>query len=449
MIKERAIKDISISPILILLLVSIAIFVSHVIVMTTTGDTHYPMALTELLIDSIILTVLLFPLLYFLVFKPLLKQIGAREKSQLQLLSNERKFRDLVDSMNEGLIVQNNGGRITYVNQCFADMINLPKSELVDTELVSLLDKTNSENLVIFLENEANNTKSEIVWKVNGGKDIHSLVAVSIIYDEDSNIAGRILVITDITKRKEAELKLLIANDKMKEADNIKSEFLSMVSHEIRTPINVVFGFTNIIKEEYGETLSKELDGYVNSVKNGLNRLIRTIDLILNTALEISDLTKYEYNNINISNDILPVIYKDFEPIAKDKGISISTNITSDKKVYADEYSIKQILMHLLDNAIKFTEKGEVVISAYENTNNEFEISIKDTGIGISEAYSHKMFNIFSQEDSSTTRKYDGNGLGLFLVKKYCERNKVQIIVNSVKGEGSTFTLVFENATAS
>lgn len=448
MIKERAIKDISISPILVLLLVSISIFVSHVIVMTTTGDTHYPMALTELLIDSIILTVLLFPLLYFLVFKPLLKQISVREKIHLQLLANERKFRDLVDSMNEGLIVQNNEGKITYVNQCFADMINLPKPVLVDTDLVSLLDITNSENLVIFLENNENSTKSEIVWKVNGGKDIHSLVSASLIYDEYNTNVGKILTVTDITKRKEAELKLILANDKIKEADNIKSEFLSMVSHEIRTPINVVFGFTNIIKEEFGATLSQELDDYIDSIKNGLNRFIRTIDLILNTAIEISDLTKYEYYDIDISNDILPCIIKDYEPIAKEKGISLSYNIFLNKKVYADEYSVKQILTHLVDNAVKFTEEGEVVISAYENTNNEFEISIKDTGIGVSEEYSQKMFNIFSQEDSSTTRKYDGNGLGLFLVKKYCEKNNVKISVISEKGKGSNFTLVFKNLSA-
>lgn len=437
--------DISISPVLILLLVSISIFISHVIVMITTGDSHYPMALTELLIDSIILTAFLFPLLYFLLFKPLLKQISAREKTQLQLLANERKFRDLVDSMNEGLIVQNNDGKITYVNQCFADMVNLSKSELVDTDLVSLLDKTNSEHLVRIIENNENNSNSEIVWKVNGGKDIYSIVSASKIYDENNINVGRILTATDITKRKDVELKLILANEKIKEADNIKSEFLSMVSHEIRTPINVVFGFTNIIKEEYADTLSEELDNYIESIQNGLNRLIRTIDLILNTALEISDQTNYEFKYIDISNSILSNIIKEFGPIASEKGISISSNITFNKEVLVDEYSVKQILTHLIDNAVKFTEEGEIVISAYENTNNELQISIKDTGIGISEEYSHKMFNIFSQEDSSTTRKYDGNGLGLFLVKKYCEKNNVKISVISEKDKGSIFTLAFEN----
>ena len=444
MLKKRIKKDIGISPILVLFIVSVSIFVSHVVVMVTTGDSHYPMVLTELIIDSIILTALLFPLLYFLVFKPLLRQISAREKSQLQLLANERKFRDLVDSMNEGLVVQNNGGKITYVNQCFADMLNFQKKDLVDIDLISLLDKTNTKSLVNIFEHIENNLKADIVWKVNQGKDIHSLVSISKIYDEKNNIAGRILVVTDITMRKEAELKLIHANNKIKEADKIKSEFLSLVSHEIRTPINVVFGFTDIIKEEYGASLSEELDNYIGSIKNGLNRLIRTIDLILNTALEMSELTKYEFINIDISNDILPGIIKDFEPIAKEKGISISSDITFYKKVLADEYSVKQTLTHLLDNAIKFTDDGEVVISAYENSTNEFVISIKDTGIGISEENKHKMFNLFSQEDSSTTRKYDGNGLGLFLVKKYCEKNNVSISVASKKGKGSTFTLVFK-----
>ncbi len=445
MIKEKIVKDISISPILILILVSISIFSSHIIVMLTTGDSHYPMAVTELIIDSIIMTGLLFPLLYFLVSKPLIKQISAREKTHLQLLANERKFRDLVDNMNEGLVVQNTEGIITFVNKCFADIINIPKEELVGFELNELLDKDN----LLILQNHLTNLeqfgtdKVEITWRANKRRNVYTIISPSLIFDENNSVIGRFFVVADITQRKEMELELLKATELVKHSDKVKSDFLHLISHEIRTPVNIVLGFTNLIQEEFNPTA--DIEEYITTIKIGLNRLIRTIDLILNSALEISGVTKFDFKQIDIVHEILQPVLLELSPVAQQKDILISTIYKQFPQIVVDQYSIRQILIHLIENAIKFTNTGgKIEIQVEESANNTILVSISDNGIGISQEYLPKLFNLFSQEDESSTRKYDGNGLGLFLVKKYCEKNIIDLTVESEKEKGSTFTLSFQ-----
>ncbi len=446
--KENINKNISISPILVLFIVSISIFISHIIVMMTTGDSHYTRSYIELLFDSLILTALLFPLLYFLVFRPLLKQIDAREKTRMLLIANERKFRDLVESMNEGLVVQNNEGIITFANKCFADMINFPKEELVGLELNDLLDEKNS----FILQNLLNNYdhavlgKAELTWKANKKPNVYSIISPSFIFDENNNIIGKFLVVSNITQRKEMELELVKANELVKHSDNIKSEFLNLISHEIRTPVNIVLGFTNLIEEEFSH--STELEEYIATIKIGLNRLIRTIDLILNSALEISGLTTLDFKSTDIVREVLQPVLSELSSFAQQKDISISTAFDAVPQVFVDQYSLKQIMIHLVENAIKFTNTGgEIRINVIESSAGKITVTILDNGVGISQEYIPRLFTLFSQEDQSSTRKFDGNGLGLFLVKKYCERNNVQIFVNSEKGKGSSFTLVFANET--
>jgi signal transduction histidine kinase len=113
------------------------------------------------------------------------------------------------------------------------------------------------------------------------------------------------------------------------------------------------------------------------------------------------------------------------------------------KFIIGDEYSIEQIFRNLLENAIKYTNDGKIAVTIYDTSDNKIALDIKDTGIGISEDFLPKMFENFTQEQQGYTRKYDGNGLGLSLVKGYCELNDIEINVESIKGKGSCFTLLF------
>jgi len=136
----------------------------------------------------------------------------------------------------------------------------------------------------------------------------------------------------------------------------------------------------------------------------------------------------------------------EFQSLAKEKNISfVLTKKTDDAFVYADEYSVIQIFSNLVDNAIKFTQEGFVKINVGRNLSGKLVVEVKDSGIGISKEYLPKLFTQFSQEEHGYTRKFEGNGLGLALVKKYCDLNKIEITVQSEKGKGTTFTLTFPN----
>lgn len=440
-------KNLSSTPIYILLIVSISIFISHIVVMLISGDSHYPFSYQELLIDSLVLTALLFPLFYYLVFRPLLNQNTAREKIQMQVVANERKFRDLVENMNEGLIVQNNEGSITFVNNFFANIINFPKEELVGLCINDFLDEENSFILrnLLYNTDQTKIENAEIAWRVNKNHKIYTIITPSFLFDENNDIVGRFLMVSDITQRKEMELELNMAHELEKRSDRIKGEFLKLISHEIRTPINIVFGFLNLIEAKFNH--SSELEGYIDTTKVGLNRLIRTIDLILNSALEISGLTKYDLKPLDIVRDVLDPVVIELRSLAQQKEIRIIAEYETHPKVFADQYCLKQIVIHLIENAIKFTNNGGNIKISIKQSLDNIILVIYDNGIGISEEYLPQLFALFSQEHQGSARKYEGNGLGLYLVKKYCEGNNLQLFVESQKGKGSTFTLMFSNYT--
>lgn len=240
---------------------------------------------------------------------------------------------------------------------------------------------------------------------------------------------------------------LIEAKELAEEADKLKSEFLAQMSHEIRTPINVVLSFTSLVHEEIKDKIDEDLLDAFSSINNAGSRIIRTIDLILNMS-EIQAGT-YDYNpkKINFFDDIITNTYTEFYHMAKQKGIDLKVkNNAGESDIFADEYTLKQTVVNLVDNAIKYTDEGEVSVSLSRNEDYHLILKVTDTGIGISEEYLPNLFKPFSQEEQGYTRKFEGNGLGLALVKKYCELNSAEIEVNSKKGEGTEFIITYKNS---
>jgi len=226
--------------------------------------------------------------------------------------------------------------------------------------------------------------------------------------------------------------------------DQLKSEFLSIVSHEIRTPINVILGNLYLLKEELEDKLSEEQIDSLEIVDQESRRLIRTVDsIILISELKQGTYTQKieEINFENLIQELLP----QFKNSADTKEINVNfINNYCGAVITGDRYTILQMLSHLIDNAVKFTERGGVEISLFKNIDGKICVSVSDTGIGISESFLPKLFEPFTQEDSGYSKKFEGNGLGLALVLECCKLNNAQIKVNSVKGEGSVFTAVFD-----
>jgi PAS domain S-box-containing protein len=246
----------------------------------------------------------------------------------------------------------------------------------------------------------------------------------------------------DIEDIKKREIELQIAKDKAVAADKIKSDFLAQISHEIRTPISAIINFTQLLFDEFKEKENDTFQIAYNSINSAGKRMIRTIDLILNVSEVQAKSYDYLPEKFNIYNDSLLPLFYEFKAAANNKNLTLEIiKETDDLIITRDLYSTTQIFANLIDNAIKYTKSGGVKINIEKH--DKLEIKVSDSGIGISDDYLPSLFEPFTQEETGYTRKFDGTGLGMALVHKYCELNNLSIKVDSKKNMGTTFTVIF------
>ncbi|MHB1687972.1 MAG: hybrid sensor histidine kinase/response regulator [Ignavibacteriaceae bacterium] len=238
-------------------------------------------------------------------------------------------------------------------------------------------------------------------------------------------------------------IELIAAKEQAERSDKLKSEFLNQMSHEIRSPMNAVLNFANLLKEEMLEKLTPDFLEYFDGIDSASHRLMRTVDLILNVSEMQVGTYKPIFSEFDLLKEIIGKIINENRKIVEDKGLKLNFfSALSEAVIVGDNYSIYQIFVNLIDNSIKYTKKGHVSINVSKNGQG-INVSIEDTGIGISEEFLKIMYHPFMQEERGNSRRYEGNGLGLSLVKKYCDLNRIAITVESKKGVGTKFTLFF------
>ena len=235
------------------------------------------------------------------------------------------------------------------------------------------------------------------------------------------------------------------SKEKAEAAVKMKTEFLAQMSHEIRTPINSILSYTQLLKDETINVVPDDLRFSFDMINNGGRRLIRTVDLILNMSELQTGTYEVIIEDCNLA-EILRQLVGEFGTAAKSKKLDlmfINRLDIEEEIVSGDIYTITQIFANLIDNAIKYTLEGSIEVVAFTNEENKLTIDVQDTGIGISQKFQEQLFEPFTQEEQGYTRKFEGNGLGMSLVKEYCKLNGAEISVNSVKDKGSTFTVNF------
>lgn len=224
----------------------------------------------------------------------------------------------------------------------------------------------------------------------------------------------------------------------------LKDEFLAQVSHEIRTPLNIITNYTELLKDELkARGIDEEFKEFFKAINKGSERIVRTIELILNYAQIKENQYSPHFEELNVISDVIMPVIDNYNYKAQEKGLMLNLDVTECKKaeVKLDLYSSEQVISHILDNAIKYTERGEVKVKVF-NKDSVTVIEITDTGIGISDEYLEHICTPFMQEESGYNRSYDGNGLGLALVKKYCELNKIKMKIESKKSKGTLVRLL-------
>ncbi len=250
----------------------------------------------------------------------------------------------------------------------------------------------------------------------------------------------------DVTDKRNVQKEIIEAKEKAELANKAKTEFLSIMSHEIRTPMNAVIGMTHLLKDE--SPTESQLE-YINTLQFSAENLLVIINDILDYNKIEAGKIEFDYRSVSVLDEIKNVLFP-FKQNAFDKRIALSYEITESVPAYikADSTRLAQILVNLVSNAVKFTNKGSVVVKVSELKReggiSSLKFEVIDTGIGISPENQEKVFESFSQEKASITREFGGTGLGLSITKKLLELQGAVIHLESEKGKGSKFDFVLE-----
>lgn len=236
----------------------------------------------------------------------------------------------------------------------------------------------------------------------------------------------------------QANVRLQEANERLKQVDRLKDEFLANTSHELRTPMTAILGFSAILKEEVSDGPLE----FVEFIEENGQRLLRTLNSLLDLARLRAGTMEVGCEEIDVGAHVADVA-RSFSAQALRKGLALKVEgATAELHAWLDGRCFDGILYHLIGNAVKFTEEGEIHVRV-ERNGDKFSVAVKDTGIGIDEAFMPYLFDEFKQESSGSTRSHEGNGLGLAVAYRLVHLMHGEIAVWSRKGEGSCFTVTF------
>ncbi len=375
------------------------------------------------------------------------QDITETKKIHNSLKETEQRLRNIIENSTILFYSHTPDHRITYVSPQSKTFLDCEPEEALENWQNFLTDNpinnigVERTNIAIRTgkpqppyELELKTKKGRIIWV-----EVHEAPIV-----ENGKTVAMVGSLTDITIKKQAEQALIKAKEKAEESDKLKSQFLAQISHEIRTPINIILNFASLISNEMKHKIDADIKEYLKIMDSSGRRIVRTIDLILNMSEIQTGTYNPIYKMIDIQNDILKPAYEEFKEFIKDKNLAFEIKmLTNQTKLLADEYSVFQIFHNLIHNAIKYTPAGKIEINVNRDTAKNLIVEVNDTGVGIAKEYLPRLFHPFTQEEQGYSRKYEGNGLGLALVKKYCEINNAQINVESEKGKGTTFRVIF------
>jgi PAS domain S-box-containing protein len=356
---------------------------------------------------------------------------------------------ELINSTPDIICFKDGEGRWLLANQADLELFHLVDVEYfgkTDEELAHFTHEVYKDSFLNCMQtdeicwNQKTLSRSdELIEKPDGSNIILDVIKVP-IFNEDGSRKNLIVLGRDVTARRKAESELVNAMKKAEESDKLKSNFLATMSHELRTPLNAVIGFSDLI---YDEDDIHEIHDYSRIINNNSKVLLNLIE-------DIFDVSLIESDQVEIANtdfDILKAIKEVYEifPVELNKlnkhNIDFKLLLPKESITFkGDEFRLKQILTNLIRNALKFTTEGFIHLKV-EVIDNYINISVEDSGIGISEEKKSEIFESFRQVEEGYNRSFNGAGLGLSISKRLAEMMNGDIMVESELGKGSTFTL--------
>lgn len=348
--------------------------------------------------------------------------------------------RDLVfESMDDAIIVMDIQDRVVDLNGAARAIIGPPADMAIGRYLTEVLpeQRTLIESFLTVRQ-----LRTELTFGVDETARTFDL-RISPVHNRRGDMSGRLVVLRDITQRKQVEKKLAEARDQALEALRLKSRILAVVSHDFRTPLGAILGYAEMLKEGMLGSMPDAQQGPIERIIANTNQLTELVNDLLDQAqLEAGKIT------LHVSqfppSKLLDTIQTTMGPKAREKNLKLITEISPGvpSSVRGDISRLNQAVTNLVSNALKFTKKGEVKVRFFKADESHWGVDISDTGPGISQQDLEHIFDPFWQVDFSETREHTGMGLGLSIVKQLVNRLNGQITVESQLKKGTTFTII-------
>ncbi len=370
-------------------------------------------------------------------------EITARQEAEEKLREQLHFVNELVEAMPLPVFVKDEERRYTLLNRAFEQYFSISRKDFLGKTAFSLLgpehaqvhDRTDLE----LLSSVGRQTYEAVAGE--GGKVRHGVYSKATLTHPDGSTAGLVGVISDVSERKQRELETVLAKEAAEAANVAKSNFLANMSHEIRTPMNGIIGMTELLLDE---KLSPAQRNFVLAVHDSAASLLKIVNDIL-------DFSKIEAGKLSIESapfsirEVVGAAIGSLALRAQDKNIGLDCHVAPEVPalVSGDQGRLRQVLLNLIGNAIKFTKQGSVMVRvrplAGSGDGGAVHFSVEDTGIGIAKENLAAIFEPFAQEDGSITRRYGGTGLGLSISSRLTSMMNGRIWVDSTPGSGSTF----------
>ncbi|MBN2282033.1 MAG: response regulator [Candidatus Marinimicrobia bacterium] len=367
-----------------------------------------------------------------------------RRKSEAELQRSENRYRNIFLNAPVGIYRTTPEGRIEMANEALIKMLGYKNLEDLQTvNLEGLAEYDRKQYISKLKANRDTMIGYETLWTQKNGQKIHIRENSHAYYNDQKELIYLEGTVEDISRQKETEKMLKEAVKAAEYANRAKSEFLANMSHEIRTPLNAIIGFSELLTGMISDPVQ---NSYVSSIKTSGKSLLTLINDILDLSKIEAGKFSIEYDAVNL-RDILREIELIFQKNIADKNLGFSIQFSEEMPEYLmmDETRLRQVLINIVGNAIKFTEEGLVRISAGisnpQGNKVDLEIAVTDSGIGIPLEDISSIFESFKQKEGQSNRRYGGTGLGLSISKKLIEMMNGKIYVESLLGKGSTFTV--------